>query len=146
MITLQDTVREMKRMGELLIPYTIPKVSLEDENRIKILKQRNITVDGYDIIVSYSKSEYKDHLLEIVQIQSEFVPFLPFNVVCKIAKAFLGSDCLSFIDFVKIDRKLYCWILQRSKNGDCILSADSKSRSFDGFEFYSMNPNAVNFY
>ncbi len=145
---LKKTVGEMLRMGELLIPHTYPASSLEEEKTIKILKQRELVVDGYDVVVSYSKADYKNHYLEILQIQGLYVPFLPFNLICKLGRLFLGSDCLSIIEIMKSNNKLYCWTLYKNKDGSCIVPPETESKkcSFEGFEFSSLNPDAVNFY
>lgn len=147
--TLNQHIEEMKRMGDHLIPYTFPQASLETEKDIKVLKQRNIVVDGYDVVVCYSKSEYDDNFLETLQIQAEHYPFLPFNVVCKLGVKFLGDDCLSLIEVVKSGRKLYCWTIAIDKaDGLCIIPDEEASVpcTFEGLDFSSVNPDSVNFY
>lgn len=136
-------------MGEHLISYTFPQATLEAEKDIKVLKQRTIVVDGYDIVVCYSKSEYDDNFLETLQIQAEHYPFLPFSVVCKIGVKFLGDDCLSLIEVVKSGRKLYCWTIAVDKeDGQCIAPDEEVSVpcSYEGLDFSSVNPDSVNFY
>ena len=79
-LILQDHVDAMKSMAESLIPLTYPKSSTQDEQDIILLKQKNITIDGYDIFICFSKSDYEECYLESVQIQPFYVPFLPFRV------------------------------------------------------------------
>ena len=106
-----------------------------------------MNVDGYDLTISYSKADYGTHYLEILQIQGYNIPFLPFNLICKLGKAFLGSDCLTLIEVIKSSRKLYCWTLYINKeNGECIDPPESKPCTFEGFNFSAMNPKLVNFY
>ncbi len=81
---VKNSVKSMKAMANQLIPYTFPKVSFEEEQQILCLKQNIIRVDGYESIVCYSKADYEQHVLETLQIQSPQVPFVPFNIVCKI--------------------------------------------------------------
>ena len=146
---LSKHIREMKRLAEQLVPYTFPQAPLDTEKDIKSLKQREITVDGYDIVVCYSKGDYGDNFLETLQIQAEHYPFLPFNVVCKLGIQFLGDDCLSLIEVVKTGRKLYVWTLGTDKvDGMCILPDEEASVpcSYQGLDFSSLNPDHVNFY
>ena len=146
---LNKHIEEMKKMGDHLVPHTFPQASLEAEKDIKTLKQRSITVDGYDIVVCYSKSEYDDNFLETLQIQAEHYPFLPFNVVCKLGVKFLGDDCLSLIEVVKSGRKLYCWTIAVDKeDGQRIIPDEEASVpcSYEGLDFSSVNPDSVNFY
>lgn len=142
-------VEDMKKMAEQLIPYTFPQASLETEKDVKELKQREFAVDGYDVVICYSKADYGDSFLETLQIQAEHYPFLPFNVVCKIGVEFLGEECLSLIEVVKTGRKLYCWTVQTDKHdGTCILPDEEVSVpcSYQGLDFSSVNPDSVNFY
>jgi len=144
---LQQIIDEMKGMGRFLLPYTYPTVPLEEEKTVKILKQREILIDGYEVVVCYSKADYETHYLEILQIQGYSIPFLPFTLVCKLGRAFLGSDCLTLIEVIKSSRKLYCWTLSTDKvDGSCIDVPESEPCTFEGFNFSAMNPNSVNFY
>tara|TARA_Y100000034_G_scaffold117103_1_gene156210 strand:+ start:316 stop:768 length:453 start_codon:yes stop_codon:yes gene_type:complete len=146
---LRKHVEEMKALGEQLIPYTFPQASLETEKDIKVLKQREFVLDGYDVVVCYSKADYGENFLETLQIQAEHYPFLPFNVVCRIGVEFLGDDCLSLIEVVKTGRKLYCWTLQIDKaDGTCIIPDEEAAVpcSYQGLDFSSVNPDSVNFY
>jgi len=148
-ITLAQHVKEMKGMGDHLITYTFPQAPLESEKDIKILKQRDIVVDGYDVVVCYSKADYGENILETLQIQGEHYPFLPFNVVCKLGIMFLGDDCLSLIEIVKTGRKLYCWTLATDKTDGMRISPDEEASipcSYQGLDFSSVNPDSVNFY
>lgn len=148
-IPLKQHIKEMKALGEYLVPYTYPQGSLDVEKDIKILKQRNIIINGYDIVVCYSKANYGESFLETLQIQGQHYPFLPFNVVCKIGIEFLGDNCLSLIEVVKQGRKLYCWTIQTDKqDGTCIAPNEDASVpcSYQGLDFSSVNPNDVQFY
>jgi hypothetical protein len=111
-----DHVKEMKSFGEILIPHNRPKVSLEDEQDINYIKSREVMVDGYNVVVYYSISERDSHFLEVIQITGRYTPFLPFSIICKIGRKFLGDKYLSYMDFVKDGRKVYCWTVATDTN------------------------------
>lgn len=143
---LTKTVKEMRAMAELLIPHTYPNVDFKEEYEVLPLKCRTITVDGYDVVVNFSKSDYRKYFVESLQIQSSYSYFLPFTLVCKVARAFLGSENLCFADFIKNNKKIYCWTL-RTRNGKAISpSKKSEPTSYEGFEYNISNPGSVNLY
>lgn len=113
-----ETIKEIREFGQFLMPYNFPKTSPEDEEEISILKSKDLTVDGYNIVISYSKADWDTHYLEVVQISGRYSPFLPFSLVCKIGKKILGDKHLSYVDFIRNERKVYCWtvVLDRDNN------------------------------
>ena len=111
-----------------------------------MLKQKNISVDGYDVLTCFSKADYGDYFLESVQIQSYFTQFLPFTVVCKLGRAFLGQKHLSYIEFLKGGRKVYCWTI-RSRNGRPMPPDKiTKPGSYEGFDFSILQPGSVDLF
>lgn len=145
-LTLDQHVGEMKAMARQLLPYTFPQVDFKVEQDILILKQRTITVDGYDVLACLSEADYGKYILESLQLQASFAPFLPFTLVCKIGRAFLGDKNLSFIDFFKNNRKVYCWT--RNLRDDRPLPPDKKSKpgSYEGFEYRLLPAGSVELY
>jgi hypothetical protein len=143
---LQNTIDSMKSMAEHLLPYTFPNVPFEEEQQVLCLKQRSILVDGYELSVCFSKADYKKHILETLQIQSSHVPFIPFNVICKVGQLFMGQKELAYIDFFRFNRKVYCWATKNS--GDRRLSPGNKSRpaSYEGFDFHLLHPSTVDLF
>lgn len=145
--SFKETVDEMMNMGGLLVPCTYPAVSLDEGKESEILKQRDVVIDGYEVIISYSKADYGTHYLEVVQIQGLNVPFLPFNVICKVGRTFLGSHCLALIEVFKMRKKLYCWMLYTNKeSGEGVDPPETEPCTFEGFNFSALNPKLVNFY
>ena len=141
---IQIIIDSMKSMADHLIPYSFPVVSFKAEEEILCLKQRIVKFDGYDAIVSYSKADYGENVLvETLQIQSPQVPFLPFNVVCKIGVLFFGKTDLSYVDFFKYNRKVYCWVVKSLDGNRLPPHKESKQTSFDGFNFYVLPPGSV---
>lgn len=130
-------------MARLLIPHTFPLASFEDEQVILPLKQTVITVDGYDVVICLSAADYDKYILWSFQIQSVYTPFLPFNVVCKLGRTFLGGKHLAYLEFAKDGKKVYCWTLRRKGRKTITASNDSEPETFEGFEFVRLNPESV---
>lgn len=141
--SLCEEVKEMKKMSELLLHLTFPRVDFNTEQDVLILKQRPMVVDGYDVIVCYSKADYDDHFMESLQIQSSFAPFLPFAVICKIGKAFLGHRHLSYIEFFKHNKKVYCWTIKTREGSVMPPDKRSQPNSYEGFEYSLLQPGTV---
>lgn len=143
---LSQTAKEMRSLARLLVPHTYPKVKFEHEQEVAVLKQRRITVDGYEIVVCYSEALYPDYMLKSIQIQSYHTPFLPFVLVCKIGQIFLGADGLSYIEFFRNNRKVYCWTI-KTRNGR-LLPPDEKTKlgNYEGFQFRILHPGSVDLF
>lgn len=143
MSRLDQHVMELREMAQRLMPLTFPKVHFREEQEILPLKQQPIIVDGYETMICYSEADYGQYILKSVQVQSSQVPFLPFTVVCKIGKAFLGSENLSYIEFFRNSRKIYCWTV-KSKNGS-VLPPDVKTKpgQYEGFKFRILQNGSV---
>lgn len=148
MDTLEQTVKRIKAMGDVLVPYNFPRNDPALEDDLNALKLTKTTVDGYDIALYYSKADHGQFTLETVQVYAENHPFLPFNVVIKIARRFLGSIKLSLIEFMRADKKVYCWTSYKDLNGIPIDPPieDFKHLQFEGFEYNYLSPASVNFY
>lgn len=147
--SLPQNVKEVKAFGAYLMPFNFPKVSPENEDEIGCIKSREIVVDGYEVAVYYNKADWTDHYLEILQITGKYVPFLPFSLVCKIGKSFLGDKELSYVDFIKDSRKVYCWTCVLNLNNEPIVNpykADVLDCSYEGLCYRCLNPANVNFY
>lgn len=147
--SLAQNVKELKAFGACLMPYNYPKVGPEEEDEIGFIKSREIVVDGYTVVVYYNKADWTEHYLEILQITGRFTPFLPFSLVCKIGKSFLGDKELSYVDFIKDGRKVYCWTCGLDLNNTPIphpYKAEVLDCSFEGFFYRRLNPASVNFF
>lgn len=129
-------------MAEILVPHTFPLVDYEEEQDVLILKQRQITVDGYEVIVMLSRADYKKYHMVSFQVQSATSPFLPFNLVCKLAKSFLGPKYLSYVEFLRAGKKVYCWTLRITPEGRFLLpSKETEPSVYEGFEYNVLNPS-----
>ena len=142
----------MKEMAEILVDYSFPSVPPMDEEAISVLKQRIITLDGYEVTVYYSKSTYKgDTVLKTVQVYSRTMSYLPFRLLCKIAKMFFGSEEPGYLDVsdsrlygTPESRQVYIWTLYYDKNGIIPFEknpifSDLSRCEFEGFVYYKVN-------
>lgn len=139
----------MKALGEVLVPYSFPQVSPNEEVDVNFIKSREIEVDGYSVIVYYNKSNWEEHHLETIQVISLYGIFLPFYLICKVGRQFLGDQHLSLIEFYQGGKKIYCWTLMRDKNDNPCqnqFNQDVMNRSYEGLEFSSVTLDKINFY
>ena len=74
---------------------------------------------------------------------------MPFGLICKLAKRFLGSHHLSLVELFKDNRKIYIWSVCVDRRGRPIQAPyeiDTEECNFEGFNYLYMQPNQVNFY
>jgi hypothetical protein len=147
----EKIIESMRALGEILIPYNFPKAPLSTttEDDLAIFKQKEVVIDGYPIVLHYQKSDYDKHLIENLQIYGKNSPFLPFNLVCKLGKRFLGSYHLSLVEIFKDNRKIYIWSVCVDKHGKSMpgpWETETEECVFEGFNYLYMQPNKVNFY
>lgn len=144
--SFDDVVKETKSFGELLMQYSLPKVSQEDDVDVGVLKAKEVNVDGYTIFLYYSKNDWPGWYLETLQITGKYTPFLPFALVCKIGKKFLGEKYLSYVDFIKNNRKTYCWTVATDKVHKPIPTPYKKESLsddcvYEGLSYKCLNPS-----
>lgn len=140
-----DQIKIMRNMATYLIKYTSPKVSYEEEFQITPLKVSVMVIDGYDMAVNFSISDFDEYTTETIQIQSAYTNFLPFNIVVKTAQLFLGFEQLCYTDFWKNHKKVYCWTV-RKKNGFPFSPTNALITKFEEFEYNLLNRSSVNLY
>jgi len=141
MKTFSDNVKEMKGLADLLAEYSYPKRMIHEDD-IACLKQRQMTVDGYEVIVYYGKSDYGGMLIYLLSVTGKYFPILPFNLVCKVAQKFLGTKELSLIEYAKEKHKVYTWMLMTSALNQPIPNScisNSKPCVYNGIEFIRMS-------
>ena len=150
-LKLDEEIDRMKNMGDLLIPYNFPLGDPTWEDDLNFLKITDCTVDGYGMILHFSKAKYENHYLETLQVMSKDAPFLPFNLVAKLAQKILGGHRLSLVEMLRGSRKIYCWTLLVDEAGKPMKSNLEESESvemcvYEGFEYGYIDPTTVNFY
>lgn len=147
-------------MAEMLVPHSFPVKSHQDEVDIACLKQRDTVVCGYELGLLFSISDQSQYghasRLESLQIFGRQFTYLPFDLVAKIARAFLGDKHLSLTEVPhtktgRIDEKtrnIYVWTLYRDGDGAPIPSPykDAVTKSHGEFKFYKINPEQISFF
>ena len=148
-LPLNQIIDEMKVVGDMLVPYNYPKHDPRLESDIAVLKTRVVDVDGYSVVLHFSRADYGDHFQETLQIFGEKAPFLPFCLVANLGKRFLGEHELYLVELLKDNRKIYCWTISLDKTGKPIppvVSLQVEDCTYDGFAYHYMYPSQVNFY
>ena len=143
---LNTLVREMKATAAVMIPYSYPRVDAFYEDFIYPLRIRESVVDGYPLFVYFGIADHGHHTLETVQVFAKHTPFLPFSLVVKVARAFLGRKNLSLIEQHRGTRKIYCWTVYRDTDGDSTqapFKMPSEKCVFEGFEYSYMMPHCA---
>lgn len=150
----------MKSLANTLAYKSFPKISAKDEDDLSCLKQRDIMVDGYNVIIYFNVCKYERFSLETLQIFGQRQSFLPFFLVCKIAHKFLGDKELSFVELIHnkddielfVDhhsRKVYVWTIYYDKKGKLISNPFSKKGikcSYSGLNYSYINRECVTFF
>lgn len=139
----------IRNLSDHLVPYNFPLSPMEYERDISCLKKMECEVDGYSIKFHFNRADYKDYYLETFQLFNLNSPFLPFNLVVKLAQKVLGGHNLSLIEFYQNEYKIYCWSVCVDKTGRPIVSPlqqQANLLSYQGFEYFYMNPNNLNLY
>ncbi len=130
-----ENVREMKALAESLTPYTPPKHPKDED--ISWLKSRDIIVDGVSMVVHYSVSDHGDLKPCLLTIGCKNVPFIPFTIVCKVARMFLGTENLTLFEYTKGGSKIYSWmVLLRKGKPVEHFNAKADKVNHHGFDFY----------
>ncbi len=142
---LDSLVDRMRAVGQQLIPYNYPLADPRLEDFIFKSKLKEICLDGYDIVIHYHKADHEGSFLEVLQVTSENCPFLPFNLVVKLARRFLGGHNLSLVEDFKDGRKIYCWTVAVNKKGQPLSSRHKKAPilEFNGLEYRYVLPTEV---
>lgn len=152
------TIKEMRSLARMLQPESFPIKSAEQEDAISCLKQREVTLDGYEIIVYFNNCSYGEVSLETLQIFGKQFTYLPFSLICKCAYKFLGEKELALVEVMSFGKKgelvddmarrIYVWTVYY-KEGQPIASPfakEIKHCSYDGLEFSQIEKNELTFF
>lgn len=150
--SLDIVAEHMRNIGEQLVPYNHPQADASLERDLYVLKTRELFIDGYWVMLHFNKADYKTHFLETLQIFGKKTPFLPFNLVVKLGRKFLGGHHLSLYEALRDKqdlRKIYCWNVMLDRQGRPIQFAPQETQllTFEGFCYtYIQDPKLVNLY
>jgi hypothetical protein len=145
-----EVVKNMKSLAVMLMPHNYPQnpMALFEED-LEIFKEREVVIDGYSVILYYQISNYEIYHLKSLQVHNKIGPFLPFNVVVKIAKKFLGTEQLSLIEVFKSNKKIYCWSVATDEKDNPVETpyiSDAQPCEFEGLKYLYITPAEVFFH
>ena len=146
---LEQIIDEMRSIGEYMVPHNFPQAPPTMEDILAVFKERDVIIDGYPIVLHYQKSDYEKHFMETLQIYGKNSPFLPFHVICKLGKRFLGSHHLSLVEIFQDNRKIYIWSVCVDHDGKPMplpFETETEECEFEGFSYLYMQPNQVDFF
>lgn len=148
---LDEVIESMRTLGEIIVPFNYPKTAISRtmEDELSFFKEREAMIDGYSVFLVFQKSDYDSYFLETLQIYSKSSPFLPFNLICKLGKRFLGSHHLSLVETFRNNRKIYCWSVCVDDHGrpiECPYNIVTEDCEFEGFNYLYMQPSQVKFF
>jgi len=134
---LDETIEEMRVVADRLVFHTWPQVPMRQEAEIDTLKQRQIVVDGYDLLLHFNRADYNACRVESLEICGLYTPFLPMYLVCKVAAKFLGGHELKYAEAFKNGRKVYLWTVAVDERGCPIPLDHSRLRrgEYQGFRY-----------
>lgn len=153
-------VTEMKLLSNDLIDHSFPAVSEEEENLLACLKQREITIDGYDILLYFNTCKKNEVNFSTIQILGNQFIFLPFSLICKIGVKFLGNKNLFYINTIRNKdmvplgkedritcecRQIYVWAVYRDENGSPAEHPIIKGtpKSYEGLSYFEVKDNQI---
>jgi len=147
-LTLDELVFQIKALSDVLVPYNFPQANIDLEDDLGIFKAREAIIDGYNIFVHYQKSDYEDYFIETLQMHNIKGPFLPFHLICKIGRRFLGSSNLNLIELFRENRKIYVWSVCTDKAGKSISPPNETLEpcEYEGFKYLYMQPHQADFF
>ena len=148
-LCLDHIIDEMKTLADMLVPYTFPLHDPVLEDDISVLKSRTVEIDGYSVVLHFNRADYGNHFVETLQIFGEKASFLPFCLVAKLGKKFLGGHHLYLVELIRDQRKIYCWTITLDKNGKPTaprVPVKTEGCTYEGLQYQYMYPNQVNLY
>ena len=148
MSNLDVTIKRMKKLAKSFVNLTFPHSKGDDQDLV-LLKSSDVLIDGDTVIIFFSTSDYTDHLVKTFQIYPKNHSFLPFHLVCKMAKKFLGEQHVSLLEVFSNNKKLYCWSVVTNLDEEPIENpnnSNGEKREFEKFNFQVMYPEEVNFF
>lgn len=111
--------------------------------------EKEIIIDGYKVLLIIKKENYDNYVLKIVQIIGTF-PFLPFNLITKIATKFLGKEHLSLVEVFKENKKIYIWYCcfnpENEKSIPSVYESDGDYIKYNDITYQYIDPKQVDFF
>ena len=145
----EETIRHMKEMGKMLVPFTYPEAPKANSEDLAFFKLNQVMMDGYEFYLLYNKGDYTEYLIESVEILGKNAPFLPFHLVCKIGKAFFGDKHLCYVNFWRDNRMHHCWTCACDADGVRIpppFKIELDDAEYEGLEYKVFPKGGIDFH
>lgn len=110
-LSLDSLIEDFKRVGDVLSPHQL------NENDDNVLKTKLIEIDGYSVLIKFNRIDHGPFFSENLKIKSEHSSFLPFHLIAKLGKKFLGKHELILIESFDDGVKVYEWAITLDKYG-----------------------------
>jgi hypothetical protein len=110
-VNLDSLIEDFKRVGDTLSSYQL------SDNDEEVLKTNVLEIDGYSIILKFNRIDHGPFYSENLKLKAEFGSYLPFHLVAKLGKKFLGKHQLMLIESFENDNKVYEWKIALDKDG-----------------------------
>lgn len=110
-LSLDSLIEDFKRVGDVL---SSRKLNENDDN---VLKTKSIEIDGYSVLIKLNRIDHGPFFSENLKIKSEYGSFLPFHLIAKLGKKFLGKYELILIESFEDENKIYEWAITLDKDG-----------------------------
>jgi len=146
---IDEIVESMRSVGETLIPHNYPKSKPPlpgKEDELLLFKKKSVIVDGWNLDLHYQKCDFDEYYTETLQVYAHYAPFMPFNLVAKLARKFLGAHHLSLVEIFREGRKIYCWTVYVDRRGRPLefpFDIPIENCVFEGMNYYYMQPSQV---
>jgi hypothetical protein len=108
-ISLDSLIEDIKIANDSISPEFISQGD--------ILNGRIVEIDGYSLNLKFNRRRNGSVINETLSISAENHTFLPFNLLCKLAKKFLGQHELFLYELVDEFRKIYIWSVSLDHEG-----------------------------
>lgn len=144
MFDFDALIEEVKNTADFLQPFNQPFNNQDTENSLSLFKSRFFLLDGYDIGIYFNRVNYGSYYLETLQVFGNTCAFLPFNLLIKVATKFLGKHELCLIEYIRNNRKIYCWSIALDKEGKPVQQntpLKSESCVFENFQYQYLYPS-----
>lgn len=125
----QNQIESMQNIALMLIDNPHPEVNL--------LRQRQITIDGYDLITMLNRDIVDGQIIETLEIVNYSAPYLPMHLLCKVAILFLGGHHLIYYSKYIESKRVYIWMVFLDSTGKPVASNlnNLKDLEYEGLRF-----------
>lgn len=111
-MNLDSLIEDVKKIEDISKPSNI--ISQEQEDQ---LKSKIVEIDGYTVVFLFKREIDGPFCLESLHLKSLHFKYLPFHIVAKLGKKFLGKHHLRLVERMVDDKKTYEWRIIVDRTG-----------------------------